>query len=177
MHIKSIPMNEEKEIVNRVANSPLVTFDLEALYPGGPRFRIDISQWLEEGLVLREKAFREALGAHDWTVYLDGYVSLFCTTDAIVPAWAYLLITSYLNPFAKLVVAGPPELLESVAYRDLLEAMDLEPYRDKPVIIKGCSKKEVPQSAYLWALEKLQGVARHVHFGEACSSVPIVRRK
>ncbi|MBC2838353.1 DUF2480 family protein [Robiginitalea sp. SC105] len=167
----------EKEIVNRVANSPLVTLDLEALYPAGPRHQIDISQWLEEGLVLREKAFREALANHDWSVYKDGYVALFSTTEAIVPAWAYLLITSYLNPLARLVVAGSPELLETVAFRDRLQALDIAPFEGKPVIIKGCSKKEVPQSAYLWALERLQGVARQVHFGEACSSVPVFRSK
>lgn len=165
-----------EEIVNRVAKSPLVTLDLEALYPEGPRHQIDISQWLEEGLILREKAFRDALVTHDWSQYQDGYVALFSTTDAIVPAWAYLLITSYLNPVAQLVVAGSPELLETVAFRDRLNALDLEPFRDKPVIIKGCAKREVPQSAYLWALERIQGVARHVHFGEACSSVPVFRK-
>ena len=143
----------ENEIVNRVAKSPLVTLDLEALYPKGPRFGIDISQWLEEGLVLREKPFREALAAHDWSQYQDGLVALFCTTDAIVPAWAFLLITSYLNPIARLVVAGSPELLEAVAFRDRLRDLDLAPYDGKPVIIKGCSKKTVPESAYLWALE------------------------
>lgn len=164
------------EIVNRVSKSPLVTLDLEELYPEGPRFGIDISQWLEEGFILREKPFRDALAAYDWAQYRDGYVHLFSTTEAIVPAWAYLLISSYLNPLARLVVVGSRELMDTLLFREALSALDLETYRDKPVIIKGCSRVPVPPSAYVWALERIQEVARLVHFGEACSSVPISRR-
>ena len=167
----------EGEIVNRVANSPLQTLDLEQWYTPGPRHNIDISQWLEEGLILREKAFRETLASHDWEQYRGGYAALFCTTEAVVPAWAYLLISAYLTPLARQVVVGSPELLESVLFRDRMATIDWEQFRDKPVIIKGCSKVPVPPSAYIWALERLQGLARQVHYGEACSSVPISRRK
>ncbi|HSR60562.1 MAG TPA: DUF2480 family protein [Robiginitalea sp.] len=167
----------EGEIVNRVANSQLVTLDLEQWYTPGARFGIDISQWLEEGLILREKSYREALAAHDWEQYRDGFTAVFCTTDAIVPAWAYMLIGSYLAPLARLVVAGSPELLESMLFRDRLADIDWEKFRDKPVIIKGCSKVPVPPSAYVWALQRVQALARQVMYGEACSSVPLFRRK
>ncbi len=167
----------EGEIVNRVANSQLQTLDLEQWYTPGARFGIDISQWLDEGLILREKTFRETLAAHHWDQYAHGYVSLYCTTDAIVPAWAYMLVSSYLTSVAKGVVAGPPEMLETVLFRDRMAELDWEQYRDKPVIIKGCGKVPVPPSAYIWALQRVQGLARLVLYGEACSSVPLFRRK
>ena len=167
----------EGEIVNRVANSQLITLDLENWYTPGPRFGIDISQWLEEGLILREKIFREALAAHAWEQYQDGYVALYCSSDAIIPAWAYMLIGTYLKPVARQVVVGTPEMMETLLFRESLENLDLEPFRDRPVIIKGCSKLPVPPSAYLWALERVQEVARTVMYGEACSSVPLYRKR
>ena len=167
----------EGEIVNRVAKSPLKTLDLEAWYPRGPRFAIDISQWLDEGIILREQAFREALKTHDWSRYRDAYVALLCTTDAIVPVWAYMLISTYLSPLAARVVAGSEAELETVVFRESLDGLDLEEFRDKPMIIKGCSNVPVPPSAYVDALERLHTVARAVHYGEACSSVPVFRRK
>jgi len=166
----------EGEIVNRVAKSPLITLDLEDWYTPGPRFGIDISQWLEEGLILREKNFREALAAHDWEAYRNGYAALFCSSEAIIPAWAYMLIGTYLKPIARRVVVGTPEMMETLLFREQLENLDLEPYRDRPVIIKGCSKLPVPPSAYVWALERVQEVAKSVMYGEACSSVPLYRK-
>ncbi|MEJ2584785.1 MAG: DUF2480 family protein, partial [Robiginitalea sp.] len=152
----------EGEIVNRVAKSPLITLDLEEFYPRGERFGIDLSQWLEEGLILREQQFRDSLQSHDWGAYRDGYVYLYCGTDAIVPAWAYILIGSYLKESAKETVVGPRELLETMIFRNQLESLDLEAFRDRPVIIKGCSNLPVPSSAYIWALQKVQRVARSV---------------
>jgi hypothetical protein len=166
----------EGEIVNRVAKSQLITLDLEEWYPQGERFSIDISQWLEEGLILREKNFREALAAHDWQQYKDGYAALFCSSDAIIPAWAYMLLGSYLNPVARQVVVGTPEMMETLLFRERLENMDLTPYQDRPVIIKGCSRMPVPPSAYVWALQRIQNVAKSVMYGEACSSVPLYRK-
>ena len=167
----------EGEIVNRVAKSPLITLDLEAFYPEGNRFGIDLSQWLEEGLILREQQFRDALKGHDWEVYSDGYVHLYCSTDAIVPAWAFMLIGSYLKGITREVVVGSRELLETLLFRKGLKTMDLEAYRDRPVIIKGCSNLPVPSSAYVWALQQVQEVARSVMYGEACSAVPIFKKK
>ncbi|WP_445383457.1 DUF2480 family protein [Robiginitalea sp. IMCC43444] len=166
----------EGEIVNRVANSVLKTFDLEEYYPKGVRVGVDISQWLESGFLLREKPFRDSLKEHQWDDYKDTYVYLFCSTDAIVPAWAYMLITTYLNSFARKIVVGDAVQLETAIFQEELAKADLEAYRDKPVIIKGCSKLPVPPSAYIWILQKLQDVASRLLYGEACSSVPLYKR-
>lgn len=165
------------EIVNRVAQSKLITFDLEAYYPEGPRMELDIEAWLHEGLILREKEFRAYVDAHDWSAYQDAYVALQCSSEAIVPGWAFMLITTRLQPYAQAVVLGNLENLETMLYQKILDALDLEQFRDKPVIIKGCTNKPVPQNAYLWATAKIQQVAKSVMYGEACSSVPIFKRK
>ncbi len=167
----------EEEIVNRVANSVLQVFDLEDYYPEGPRFTVDVSQWLYEGLVLREKDFREQLKNHDWEAYKDGFVALSCSTDAIVPAWAYMLITAYLEPVAKNVFWGTIPQMEIGMYQEILQKLDYTSYQDKPVIIKGCSRKPVPQEVYVLATQKLMPVAKSIMFGEACSAVPVYKRK
>jgi len=165
------------EIVNRVAQSKLVTFDLEAYYPEGPRMILDIKDWLYEGLILKEKEFRAHAEAHDWSAYKDAFVALQCSSDAIVPGWAFMLITSRLQPYAKQVVLGDQEALETALYQKVIEDLETEQFRDKPVIIKGCTNKPVPKNAYLWATTKIQQVAKSVMYGEACSSVPLFKRK
>ncbi len=165
------------DIINRVAQSKLVTFDLEALYPQGERKVLDIKDWLLEGIILREKEFRAHVEEQDWTSYKDAYVALQCSTDAIVPGWAFMLVATKLQPYAKKVVVGSLEDLETALYQSILENLDVSQYVDKPVIIKGCSKKPVPENAYLMALEKIQPVAKSVMYGEACSSVPLYKRK
>lgn len=165
-----------EEIINRVANSKLKTIDLEEFYPEGPRVLLDISQWLKEGLVLLEKDFRSALKEHDWSQYRDSYVALTCSSDAIIPGWAYMLTASYLNPVAKKVVVGDLETLETLLYQDLIGNMDLSAYQDLPVIIKGCSRKPVPENAYIQLINTLQPIAKNIMYGEACSSVPLYKR-
>ena len=165
------------EIVNRVAQSKLITFDLEELYPTGQRLVLDIKDWLFEGLILREKEFRNKALEHDWTQYQDHYVALTCSSDAIIPGWAYMFLASRLGPFSKKVVVGDLETLETAIYQDILRDLDVSTFKDKPVIIKGCSHKPVPQNAYIFAVEKIQEVAKSVMYGEACSSVPIFKRK
>lgn len=169
--------SETNDIINRVANSALQVFDLEDYYPEGDRVGLDIAQWLWEGFVLREKEFRDTLKNHDWQQYQGKFVALHCSTDAIVPAWAYMLITVYLQPFAKKVVQGSVEAINILVYQELLDGLDYTPYTDKPVIIKGCSRKPVPQEAYVMAAQKLQPFARSIMFGEACSSVPLYKRR
>ena len=167
----------EEEIINRVANSVLQVFDLEDYYPEGERIGVDISGWLWEGFVLREKEFRDTLKSHDWEQYNGKFVALHCSTDAIVPAWAYMLITTYLQPFAKKIVQGSVEEINIQIYQDILNGLDYSEYESKPVIIKGCSRKPVPQEAYVMATQKLMPVAKSIMFGEACSSVPLYKRK
>jgi hypothetical protein len=166
-----------EEIVNKVANSVLEIFDLEDYYPKGNRVELDISQWLLEGFLLREKDFREHLKNHDWSQYQDQYVSVFFSTDAIVPAWASILVTIHLAPFAKKIVNGKKEDLEAALYQEILLNIDYSKYEGKPVIIKGCSKKPVPMSAYVLAAQYLQPFAKSIMYGEACSAVPLYKRK
>ena len=165
-----------EEIVNRVASSKLVTIDLEELYPAGERVIFDIKDWLLEGLVLREKEFRATAKNYDWSQFEGKYIALSCSSDAIIPGWAYMLLNTYLAPVAKRVVIGDLEMLETVLYSEILKELDVSQYRDLPVIIKGCSRKPVPQNAYLILISKLQPVARSIMYGEACSSVPLFKR-
>lgn len=164
------------EIINRVANSSLITFNLEDLYLPGERLLIDISDWLLEGLVLRESLFREKAAAQDWSIYKDKYVALTCSTEAIIPAWAYMLLSTYLQPFAKKVVAGDLKTLETTLYAEILKDFDVSYLKDKPVIIKGCSNKPVPENAYLMLISKLQPIVKSIMYGEACSSVPLYKK-
>lgn len=164
-----------EEIINRVANSALEVFDLEDYYTKGVRVQIDLSIWLWEGWVLKEKEFRSALKAVDWTQYQGQLVALGCSTDAIVPAWAYILVTTHLAPYAAKVVSGNLEDLETALYQDVLPKIDYSRYQNKPVILKGCSKKPVPMSAYLSAVQYLQPYAKSIMYGEACSAVPLYK--
>ena len=165
------------EIINKVANSSLEVFDLEEYYPSGIRTQIDISQWLSEGLILKEKDFREHLKQHDWTKYQDHFVAVFCSTDAILPAWATILITVHLAPFAKKIVDGNLQDLETYLYQEILPNINYFIYENKSVIIKGCSKKPVPISAYVAAAQYLQPFAKSIMYGEACSAVPLYKKK
>ncbi|MEO1030762.1 MAG: DUF2480 family protein [Bacteroidota bacterium] len=166
-----------EEIINRVANSKLKVIDLEDFYPEGKRALFDIKDWLFEGLVLREKEFRASVSAHDWSQYKDAYISLYCSTDAIVPDWAYMLITMQLEGVSKLTVIGSLEHLESILYASIISDLDLSIYQDMPVIIKGCSHKPVPANALVLLSQKLKPIAKSIMFGEACSSVPLYKRK
>jgi len=165
------------EIVNKVANSVLEVFDLEDYYPIGIRTQIDISQWLFEGFLLKEKDFREALKNHDWSQYQNQYVAIHCKTDAIIPAWSSILVTTYAASFAKKVVLGSINDLNTVLYQEILNQLDYSKYQDKPLILKGCSKKPVPESAYIFAVQHLQKVARSIMYGEACSAVPLFKKQ
>ena len=164
------------EIVNKVANSVLEVFDLEDYYPSGIRTQLDISQWLLDGFLLKEKDFREALKNHDWSKFQNHFVAIHCSTDAIIPAWSSILVTVYLSPFAKKVVVGNLTDLETSLYQEILSTLDYSKYQDKPVILKGCSKKPVPESAYIMAIQKLQPFAKSIMYGEACSAVPLYKK-
>src|SRR5436190_16048439 len=166
-----------EEIVNKVANSALEVFDLEDYYPKGNRVQIDISQWLLEGFLLREKDFRAELIQHNWSQYQDQYVAVSCSTDAIIPAWATILVTTYLAPYAKKVIVGNIQDLDVTLYTEILAKIDYTVYQDKPVIIKGCSKKPVPENAYILAAQYLRPFAKSIMYGEACSAVPLYKRK
>ena len=157
-----------EEIINRIASSKLITFNLEDHYPEGERVLFDIKDWLLEGFVLREKDFREQAKAHDWSKYEGHYVALTCSSDAIIPAWAFMLLATYLQPYAKKVITGNLETLESILYAEILNKLDLSELKDKPVIVKGCSNKPVPNNAYLILIEKLQLIVKKL---DVCGSL------
>jgi len=165
----------EKEIVNKVANSVLEVFDLEDYFPKNPIISIDVAQWLVEGFILKEKEFREELKKQDWTQYKDTYVFIFCSTDAILPAWTFALVSVYVQPYAIKVISGNKKDLLISLYQDKLEEIDFSKYHKKPVILKGCSNKPVPQEAYVLAIQKLIPMAKSIMFGEACSAVPLFK--
>jgi len=166
-----------EEIINRVSQSKLVTFDLEDYYPEGKRMYLDIKDWLHERFILKEKDFRVFVDNHDWEQYNDAFVAIDCSTDAIIPGWAFMLVATRLQPFAKKIVQGTLEDLETSLYQSILEQLDLSDYQGKPVIIKGCSNKPVPPNAYLLITTRLQTVAKSLMYGEACSSVPLFKNK
>jgi hypothetical protein len=165
------------EIINKVTNSKLEVFDLEDYYVSGIRTQIDISQWLFEGFLLREKDFREQLKNHDWTKYQDQYIAINCTTNAIIPAWASILVTVNVASYAKKVIYGNLIDLETSLYQEILPTLDYSIYENKPLILKGCSKKPVPESAYVLAIQHLQPHAISIMYGEACSAVPLFKKK
>lgn len=167
----------EKEIVNKVAQSALKVFDLEDYFPKAPIETIDISQWLYEGIVLKEKEFRAALLAVDWSTYQDKGVALYCSTDAILPSWAFMLVSSFLQPYALHVMQGTAQDWLVSYYQNKIDALDFAPYQDLPVIIKGCAHKPIPEEAYVMATQKMMLFARSIMFGEACSAVPVFKRK
>ncbi|MBF0597826.1 DUF2480 family protein [Faecalibacter rhinopitheci] len=165
------------EILNKVTNSGLITLDLEDYYPTGNRVIFDLKDWLYEELILKEKDFRQNLKDHDWSQYQGSYVAMTCTADAIVPSWAYLLVATYLQPVAKKVIHGSLKDLDQIIYTEVINNLNLEEYVDGKVIVKGCSQKPVPDSAYILLIEKLQPVVNSLMFGEACSTVPLYKKK
>ena len=167
----------KESIVNKVAKSPIVTIDLEDFKTEEIKTFVDIAQWLDEGLVLREKEFRNLLKNHDWSQYTNQYVALGCSSEIILPAWTTLLVTSYLSQHAKTVVLGSIIDLEKNLFFDKIKGLDLKPFENKPVIIKGCSDMTIPEDAYIQLLQRLQTVAKSLFYGEACSSVPLWKLK
>ena len=166
-----------EEIVNKVAQSSLMVFDLEDYYPDDHVVDLDVSQWLAEGFILRETDFRTQLKEYDWSPFEDKYVALYCSTDAILPAWAFALVSVHLTPFALKIIHGTKELAIIEWYQDILNKLDYTDYFENPVILKGCSKKAVPNQVYTLAIQKLIKVSKSVMFGEACSAVPLYKSK
>lgn len=164
------------EIVNKVAQSGIITIDLEEYYPEGKRVLLDIKPLLFQELILKEKDFRDFVKNEDWSKYKDCYVAITCSNDAIVPTWAYMLLTLSLHPHAKKVVFGTLETLETVLYEDIIEKLDTARFRDARVVIKGCGAKPVPVSAYVAITEKLKPLAKSIMYGEPCSTVPLYKQ-
>jgi hypothetical protein len=165
-----------KEIINRVTNSKLETIDLESFISDNQRKTFDLKKWLKNDLVLIEKDFRENLQNHDWKQYKNNFLSIVCSNDAIIPDWAFLLVSSYLKKDEIKHVIGSLELLENILINETINNYDFSNYKNKAVIIKGCSNKFIPKSSYSILIDKLQPVVKSIMFGEACSSVPVYKK-
>lgn len=163
-------------IINKVSQSGLLTIDLETLYDHIPRELLDIKEQLYMGLMLKEEDFRQYIKENDWSIYQNKHVIVFCSSDAIVPTWAYMLISSKLAGIAKSVFYGSLEAFESQFYIRGIDQMDMKQYEDQRVVVKGCSGIEVPISAYVHLTNVLTPIAKSVMFGEPCSTVPIYKK-
>jgi hypothetical protein len=166
----------EQPLVNRVANSSIVTIDLEDMYPSGEIVPFDLKSYLFMELILKEKDFREALKAHDWEQYRGKNLAVFCSADAIVPMWAYMLVASYAAPFAQDIALCEPGSFVEKSFLKKIASLDVTEYEDKRIVVKGCSDKPVPPAAYLEITRRLQPVALSVMFGEPCSTVPVFKK-
>ncbi len=164
-------------LVNRVAKSGLITIDLETFYPKEEIQSFDLKDYLFQGLVLREKDFREVVKNHRWEQYQDKVLLVQCSTDAIIPVWAYMLVASAAAPFAKEVFQGTQEEFLKLAFLKKLDELQPEQYAGKRIVIKGCSHKPVPPAAYVELTRKLQPFVQSIMYGEPCSTVPIFKKK
>ncbi len=164
-------------IVNKVAQSGIVTFNLETLFPKEEVVAFDLKDYLFKGLILREKDFRMAMKEQDWSVFAGKRVAVFCSTDAIIPVWAYMLVATRLQAHATDVVQGDERTLLTLWYRDAIAKLDAEAYRDKRVVVKGCGALPVPPSAYAEISRLLMPVVKSLMYGEPCSTVPIYKPK
>ncbi|MFO0356154.1 MAG: DUF2480 family protein [Sphingobacteriaceae bacterium] len=163
------------EIVNKVAESGLISIDLEEFYVPGERVLFDIKPLLFQELILKEKDFRDYIKTADWSVYKDKLVALTCSADAIVPTWAYMLLTLALQPYAKKIVFGNLELLENELFQEKLNSLNIEQFKDARVVIKGCGEKPIPVNAYVMLTSLLKPHVKSIMYGEPCSTVPLYK--
>jgi Protein of unknown function (DUF2480) len=164
-------------IVNKVAESGLITLDLEEFYPKEEIVAFDLKEYLFMGMILKEKDFRAALQGLSWVDYKDKFVALYCSAEAIIPLWAYMLISTNLSGIARKVFAGTPDEMRKQLFIENIRGINADEYIDKRVVIKGCGDLEVGEFAYVEITNKLTPVVRSLMFGEACSAVPVFKKK
>jgi len=164
------------ELINRVAASAIVSLNMEEFYPQEERVQFDLADYLFQGLVLREKEFRAALKSLDWNQFAGKWVAVTCSADAIVPTWAFMLVCTYLEGMAKGYCVGDLEALEQYIVEETLSKLPLESFKDRSVVVKGCSKVAIPLFAYGRLVSLLQPEAKSLMFGEPCSTVPLFKK-
>lgn len=167
----------KENIVNKVAESGLVTLDLERFYPTNTTAGIDLKEFLFMEMILKEKDFREKIDQHDWAAYQDKQVAVFCSTDAILPMWAYMLVAAKLAPFAAGVYEGSIEALFKKLFLENISQIDVTTFEGKRVVVKGCGDKQIPAYAYLGISNKLLPFVKSLMYGEPCSTVPVFKKK
>ncbi|MEX0647519.1 MAG: DUF2480 family protein [Balneolaceae bacterium] len=164
------------EIVNKIKQSKLETVDLEKFAADVTLHELDLKDFLFQGLILKESEFREKMEAHDWEQYRDGYLTVYCSTDAIIPKWAYMLAVQYAQPFADDILFGDRPVALSQIFRQKIDEADWKKYEGRFVLLKGCSKIDVPADVYMYATKKLLPHVKKLMYGEACSNVPVYRK-
>jgi hypothetical protein len=162
--------------INKVADSGLITLDLEKWYPKGAVAVFDMKDFLFMGMILKEKDYREALKALDWSAYQDKNVAITCSADAIIPVWAYMLAATYLQPVAKEIVMGDEKELHKTLFIKNLSAIDLNEFADAKVVIKGCGETPIPDYVYMEITKLLRPVVKSIMYGEPCSTVPVYKK-
>lgn len=163
--------------INKVAESGLVTIDLETFYPKGETAVFDLKDHLFMGLILKEKDFREALKNLDWEIYRGKNIALTCSEDAIIPVWAWMLAVTYLQPVAKEIVMGDEKELHKDLFLKNIAAIDVNEFADKRVVIKGCGETPIGDYVYMEITKRLRPVAKSIMYGEPCSTVPVFKKK
>jgi hypothetical protein len=164
-----------EEIENKVANSGIITIDPEEFYTSGERILFDIKPMLFQELILKEKDFREQIKNTDWSKFNGKFVAIICTADAIVPTWAYMLLTLAMQPYAKKVVFGDLSILENELFNEKMASLNIEQYRDARIVIKGCGEKEIPANVYVKLTALLKPIVKSIMYGEPCSTVPLYK--
>ena len=169
-------MSEQGEIVNKVANSGLINFDISDLIPKGTRKGIDLKDFIFEGLILREADFRQKISEINPEDYKEAYVYIYNSADAVIPLWAYFLITAKISGFAEKIISGNRETLETILLHDVIQSYDFSYLEGKRVLVKGCSHAFVSENSYVELVDRLRLVVKSLMFGEACSNVPIFKQ-
>jgi len=170
-------MEIQENIVNKVAQSGLITIDLANYAPKSTIVVYDIKDNLFHGLILKEKDFREFVKEHDWSQYTDQHIAITCSTDAIVPTWAYMILTNKLTPYAKSIHFGTEEEARKELFLESISKIDYELYKDERIVVKGCGDIHIPEAAFVLFTQKLTAVSKSIMYGEPCSTVPVFKRK
>lgn len=165
------------EIVNKVKLSKLVTVDLEKLINGQEIQELDLKDFLFHGMILKEKEFREKMDSHNWESYKDRYVTVFCSTNAIIPKWAYMLVVQHASAYVTELFFGSKNEAMNQLFKKKIDDLNWKTYNGKYVLLKGCSKIDVPAEIYMYATQKLLPHVNKLMYGEACSNVPVYRKK
>ncbi len=164
-------------IINKVAESGLITLNLEEYYPKEEILSFDLKPFLFMEMILKEKDFRQALQQHEWTLYADKIAAVTCTADAVIPVWAYMLVATYLQPIAKEVIMGDIETARKQIFLKNIDAINESVFTDQRVVIKGCGDLPIGEYAYMEITKKLRPVAKSIMYGEPCSTVPVYKKK
>lgn len=170
-------MDIQENIINKVAQSGLLTVDLANYAPTTEIIVYDIKDNLFHGLILKEKDFRDFVKEHDWSLYTDKHIAITCSTDAIVPTWAYMILANKMSPFAKSIHFGTAADVSKELFLEAISEIDYTQYKDQRVVVKGCGDIYIPENAFVAFTNKLTAVAKSIMYGEPCSTVPVYKRK